>query len=427
MAFPKISAVLNNCILHSTTPEIIEQIYQIAESPEYDNGFKAGYNHLKNCFAEFYEFDPSHFEWDFFRKILQRYNPHEVQIIFGPVLRLFMKKYIAENPDTPYLSENIEEYIALHTEINRGSGRYYSASPFELYWYVCNPLGISLSYVRDRQKITMATDNAYAEITLFHKGGIEGAHQGGHWERVENQEDSEDYAKAPSTQLSAIELLLGNDARINEYGFQLLKKHVRTSAKAITGHFPREEYNEIILSALQINKYAFAINLVNNNLALKILGPSITAITRQFLLNFNSDLPKDNFLQAYLRALGENILQPHLVNPTELPTFPEDAKQYYQDLAAQLTKPIQLPIISCSDHDSPSYRGSANVILDVGIRLGKIIGGLALVCLCIALFKISLLFGLALSAGCLGFYSLFNGRNKSKSEEAALSLELTPQ
>jgi len=86
----RLSPIYNNCALHSLVPEICNEIAKFADDSTYDNQHNADYLRLKTCFADYYNLDKEHFDWEDLQATLEGYNPFDKQVILGPVLRLFM-------------------------------------------------------------------------------------------------------------------------------------------------------------------------------------------------------------------------------------------------------------------------------------------------------------------------------------------------
>lgn len=88
---PKLSPVLNNCALHAFVPEITNEIDRYAGHVARRTSHTPYYEKLKDIFAQHYQL-PVPFSFKQFSDLLHSYNPHDRQIIIGPVLRKFMRK-----------------------------------------------------------------------------------------------------------------------------------------------------------------------------------------------------------------------------------------------------------------------------------------------------------------------------------------------
>ncbi len=289
MPFPKLSAVLNNCPLHALSPEIKTEVLRYAADTDYSNIQDEGYQSLKNCFAQFYGFNPAVFSWVDFGKILDSYNAFDTQIILGPVLRSFMKEsmYKEEMVGLIAAADNkpVEELITQFTEIDPNNGRYYSLAPDELYSYVAKHLGFNLTYhPQVGPSVDLKADGSIATIDLFHQGGIGGAQVGGHWERTFNGAESDNVQIQESTQLNHIIPLLGQDPAVNSFGIAYLKKHVNIKLRAFSeGLDLGNELQELVNTTGQIEDYLFNITVVPKKLALDLMQKPLTRDALYFI------------------------------------------------------------------------------------------------------------------------------------------------
>lgn len=78
MPLPRLSATLNNCALHALTPELKDEIAQIAANRELSLHIAPAYQLLKNQFALFYGLEELTFHD--FNRILQGYNDFKVDL-----------------------------------------------------------------------------------------------------------------------------------------------------------------------------------------------------------------------------------------------------------------------------------------------------------------------------------------------------------
>lgn len=97
MPLPKITGLLNNCALNSALPTLLNVIQQLgqaeargsldefADSPIYQK-----YQELKMVFADHYGIAREAFNWVVFSAYLNRHSFYANEIIFAPVLRLFI-------------------------------------------------------------------------------------------------------------------------------------------------------------------------------------------------------------------------------------------------------------------------------------------------------------------------------------------------
>ncbi|WP_133130384.1 hypothetical protein [Legionella yabuuchiae] len=179
MGQPRILGYLNNCGLHLITPELTAEIIKYATNKDYDNQHNDAYQLLKDCFADFYEFDKATFTWEEFNKILARYNPFEIQIVLGPVLRLFMelKRPPADKLILPYPDE--ADLMGLTTIME--NGRYRNLDPEEIVLFVTQHLGFSIVYQKEGQPPRrIDVDKPIADVYMYHQDALDL----GHWERT---------------------------------------------------------------------------------------------------------------------------------------------------------------------------------------------------------------------------------------------------
>jgi hypothetical protein len=310
MPFPKLSAVLNNCPLHSLTPEIKSEIVQFGNNEHYDNHHNDQYIILKNKFAAFYELDPEAFTWKQFANLLENYNAFDSQIILGPVLRSFMKEPMAEDEMVPMIAEaneiETEAYINSKTELNPNTSRYESLSPDEVFSFVSKHLGISLTYhPQDAPSVTIDALHPVSEVHMYHQGGIDGAQEGGHWERSDKGEASINVQNQDDTQLNTIIQLLGDNPAVNPYGFNLLKNHVQINEKNIEPTAQSEiEIAQLNITAAQILKYISNINSVPKALAISLLSENLTPVTRQFIQEYEfEEVPANQIFERWIKAI----------------------------------------------------------------------------------------------------------------------------
>ena len=260
----KLSAILNNCPLHSLVPEIVGEINKFAINGAYNNNHNASYNDLKRHFALFYALPPEGFTWKQFAALLNEYNPFDTQLLLSPVLRSLLKTIMTPHEDT-FVSAlgndfgSNEEYISASTEL-LPTGRYRSLSPDELFLFLAKPLGISILYhPQAGDSRGFDADANLATVSIYHQGNIEGAQAGGHWERVKDKADYIDYQKTGDTKLNFLTSIL--DEQTSSYGLELVKKHTQLTLHALS-HGKESvlgEYASLEIAVEQINQYTFNI------------------------------------------------------------------------------------------------------------------------------------------------------------------------
>ena len=282
MPFPKLSAVLNNCPLHAVTPELKDEIIKFSEIPNYNNNHNDDYEILKSKFAAFYNIENENFTWGKFANILKNYNAFDIEIIMGPVLRKFMADKMNGNEFVLTVAmaneQEVDEYIKGMTEVNPQTGRYESLAPDEVFSYIGQYLGLSIQYFKNGRGETSNSENAIATIQMYHQGGLDGAQAGGHWERTDGALNSIDFEQKEDTKLKSLLPLLGNDNDINIYGFNLLKKHIYTTANA-----DKDELIKLDISAKQIDFCIKALTVLPKEIVLGLFDNGLTDEAKKFL------------------------------------------------------------------------------------------------------------------------------------------------
>ena len=309
----KLSAILNNCPLHSLVPEIVGEINKFAINGAYNNNHNASYNDLKRHFALFYALPPEGFTWKQFAALLNEYNPFDTQLLLSPVLRSLLKTIMTPHEDT-FVSAlgndfgSNEEYISASTEL-LPTGRYRSLSPDELFLFLAKPLGISILYhPQAGDSRGFDADANLATVSIYHQGNIEGAQAGGHWERVKDKADYIDYQKTGDTKLNFLTSIL--DEQTSSYGLELVKKHTQLTLHALS-HGKESvlgEYASLEIAVEQINQYTFNIKSVPKELALKLMGKQeLTPLTRAVIDKYEFvEVPKARIFENWLNARPDN-------------------------------------------------------------------------------------------------------------------------
>jgi hypothetical protein len=368
MPEPELSAVLNNCPLHAITPEIKAEVLKFAADSHYNNQHNAHYETLKKDFALFYGFNPESFSWAQFSGILNRYNPFDIQILMGPVLRRFSEHSMRTNADGDLVilakgnDMESEAYINFTTKINLNNGRYESLSPDHLFKYVAKELGYNLTYHKEGQRSrSFIADNPITTINIHHQGGIAGAQSGGHWERTNKKEDRIKYDQQADAQLVPFLPFLGQDAALNPCGINLLKKHIQLSAKAIAEKNALiDQFTELNYTAQQISQYLNNIVSVPKALAITLLGKPLTEDTTAFITNYAFvEIPKNQIYEVYIKAeptkkpvlkerepsvITRLMIQPPHVSP-KASVVPKVEPPKAELAQAQVTSPAKSPTV----------------------------------------------------------------------------------
>ena len=314
MPYPQISPVLNNCPFYALTPEIKEEILNFAADDAHDNGHNAQYNLLKEHFSAYYGIDP--LSWKDFGGILNNYNPFDLQIVLGPVLRSFSKEMMEKDKDSDWIIAlaagmniyDVEEYIKASTEINVHNGRYDSLNPDHMFRYLASPLGLSLTYEKTGDpKQTFDAVNPVAAINVYHQGNIQGAQAGGHWERTAKATDAVDYQSAADTQLTPLLPVLGDNAVLNSVGINLLKQHVQLMHRYEKHNYDiTSEVQDLMLTGAQVHQYMWNMNFVLQPLAVELLGKPLTTETLRLINDIEYGVQdRDPRIQNYLEAAAD--------------------------------------------------------------------------------------------------------------------------
>lgn len=356
MVYPHISTILNNCPLNLLTPELIIEIKKRAAAKEYTNRYDANYDLLRNKFAEFYEIDGNQFSWQDFSLLLDQYNPFDVQIILGPVLRLFIAQTMQVNPELPhYIDESLEDFIKKKTLIT-ADGRYDSLSPDEIFTHLSKPLGFNIRYHQGNNSLKFdPVDAGYLGLLeIYHQGGIEGAQAGGHWERGAPGEPLRYYEREDDVKLNAYAALLGNHPYVTSKVLELLKTQLRFRHQALKENQDyHETFNNFSLSLAQIEKFIYNINFVPKALALQLLGDELTSEAEDFSDNYPVSFEYDSNFTELVANTAEMIDSQSLAKQVDA-AFNFDSRQY--DIILTLLTPAVVPANRAAT-DSPEYLG----------------------------------------------------------------------
>lgn len=338
MPYQKMSAILNNCPLHTLAPELTQEIIKFSQDSQYDNGFNPAYLHLKNCFAEVFKLQSDTFTWQAFAGILSNYNPFDIQILMGITLRRFMKDQLKHNVIFKEMhqglpSEDMQHAIDDDTEIvtedkDPEKARYRSLSSDQMFAYAYAPLGFNITaYVaKDHTPIKIPINplpQPIGTITVYHEGG-DGAGQGGHWEREPDAQNQIDYSFLPDSKLKKLSDLLGQDLLVNPIGFKLLTLHVQIIAKQSPLNVTLEQLNKAIDYVVEYQLLHSVMRATQNDKELKDLGQPNEATLgvdcKRFILNaLHQHLPS-SITTAGMEAVKEAQKKP---SPTHEQTTPQ--------------------------------------------------------------------------------------------------------
>jgi hypothetical protein len=127
---PRISGVLNNCLLNCALPSIIKQIETYSNLPEeallalnQDPVFK-NYTQLKKIFSDTYGLsntEEKDFSWGLFARMIQNHSFYANELLFLPVLRAFVKQS-ACNLTFSQFSAALQDSKKIHARFSDGIG-----------------------------------------------------------------------------------------------------------------------------------------------------------------------------------------------------------------------------------------------------------------------------------------------------------------
>ncbi|WP_131793016.1 hypothetical protein [Legionella birminghamensis] len=265
--------------MHFLTPEIVAECIQRGSDssrsiPELDDA----YERLKKTFADYY-LEGEELSWLQLSNLLQKYNPFDQQILLGPVLRRFMAGSMKANADLPAFFEDEAALNGHITEISEPQpqlqNRYDSADPHHVSAYIAEPLGITFTYHRQGEKPKrLEAKNSIVSIDVYHEGGIQGAGDGGHWERTANASERVRYEKEADSRLKYVVKLFRDDPDITLLGFELLKQHIRLMHEGLSaGLDTNDELKTLDLLAAQVVKFNKLLLHMPKDLALQVIDP----------------------------------------------------------------------------------------------------------------------------------------------------------
>ncbi|MFT4060170.1 MAG: hypothetical protein QM652_11555 [Legionella sp.] len=281
MPEPSISAVLNNCGLHIITPELRQAIKQRATQPNQPNS--VAYNRLLETFIRYYGLRPP-FNWSNLDQLLDAYpNAFDMQMIFGPVLRLFLNESLQACDEDERVNFGIENINQL-TMLDVATARYASLGSDIIYAYIAKPLGFAIHYFQGGQEQKLQ-NNETSVISMFHSGGVEGAQAGGHWERTPDPQNRTQDQMHDSSHLAMYVPLLGDSYYPTQIGLSLLKRHVQLMhQQAETAQF-----TILAKTIAQLDKFLYNSNHVPFSVAIDLLG-ELTEESRRYINELSSQL-----------------------------------------------------------------------------------------------------------------------------------------
>lgn len=346
MPFPKLSAVLNNCPVHSFTPELRQEIRKIAaltgSGDPYPALFFDAYTSLKTHFAMFYQLEPvENFSWADFDHLLDSYNAFDIQILLGPVLRRAMANAMTIDVDTTLIlkpdDQSTEDFIASYTNLQT-NGRYRTLPPDELYVFLGAQFGFNLSYhsegnTRSFPENQSANFENRPHIHIFHSGAVDGGDS--HWERTLDASDRVDFSEEENTHLHLVAALFCYDSPdLSEVCFDLLRSHVQETFKIIIKSGPSEQQmqrflRDFHLTTAQIEKYLHNRLLLPKPKAIELLG-TLTPQTQKLIARI-PDLEGMQYDQGLLDLIMH--YQPNSINYKQ----PIKANVRIEDYAIALT------------------------------------------------------------------------------------------
>lgn len=324
MLQPQILGVLNNCPVHILTPTLKREIERLTRS---SHDYQREYENLKTCFGEYYAINTKDLDWPKFNQLLQKYNAHDIQILFGPVLRMFFSAHL-RCPEAKSNIQNMkaadeatakmgdEEFIK-HVSQIQDMGRYVSLSPDEVFNFISRPLGINMIYHKNGRESSLGGQNfrPLETINIYHEGSIDGAMRGGHWELTAEAGDFEPLT-IPS-QMEGLSLLFRrDDKRVTEFALGILNQLVRLMFdEIVSGEDQQKARQQCMLSVTQLDTFLLNMNRSSNDSILSltsgsvcsrrvvVLGPELTSDARDFIQDYAS---------FYLSAVIPEPIKPNL-------------------------------------------------------------------------------------------------------------------
>ena len=219
---PRISAIMNNCLLHAITPELCLMISTMSD--EILQAYP-GYEHLKKSFADFYQL-PEDFDWQHFSQLLSQYNPFDVQMILGPVLRRVIEENlvnVAEDHDA-FDGKTKQEFVEDMLTLGE-NGRYQMLDPFILMNFLTNDLGLTLKIQKYGEQCYVPVSPIDGLVSSLQHAGEDDASY--HFERGI---DPIDYSQSQCSRLNFITQLINEESKVETlFLIDLIRRHVKAT------------------------------------------------------------------------------------------------------------------------------------------------------------------------------------------------------
>lgn len=373
MPEPRISAIMNNCLLHSITPELVLIIQQISQS----NQPTPGYDLLKQLFVEFYQIKDN-FSWQDFSNLLNHYNPFDRQILFGPVLREYMAE-ILETCEEGILDGRTKKQFNSEFLTLGDNGRYATLDPFATFHLVIKHLEIGMTVERHGIQRYISDETKHI-IALKYVGADDFSY---HFER--SIEDIIDYSEQPDCKLAFITKHIEEDKDNTLFMLDLIKQHVRALLAGPTDfsevylhlqeqlqHF--DEHNKIMLQMIGNGlKLESARAFAHYSLSKDLLKPDV--LSKEFREQIVLDLHKRlnaHVLQRY--SLQESLqIKPLVTN--FIVQLRQQLLNKPSDISIDEIKALFLIELQNFNEATEEYKNLFEIILDALIYLFKTLFG----------------------------------------------------
>jgi hypothetical protein len=294
MPMPRISPIMNNCLLHALTPELVAIISSRYEEIQGNTAYEV----LKTTFINFYQL-PDDFSWPNFSELLSQYNPFDVQIIFGPVLRKVIEENLGDVKEEHPGFEGLTKQQFIQQILTLGeNGRYAILDPYSLSPFLTNALGFTLTIDKFGVQEYPSDHPRALVINLKHVGEDEASY---HFEREDNPTD---YSEDPSSRLKFITDYLNEDGKGETlFLIDLIRRHVQAThagqnvnpsiEKALENlRIFREKNLDLIVEGKEHTRfqaYSSLKNVPGFNLPLYVLA-SIQDIRKQIIVEMHQKL-----------------------------------------------------------------------------------------------------------------------------------------
>lgn len=377
MPEPKISSIMNNCLLHSMTPELVGVVKEIA------NGhieITEAYEKLKQTFVEFYELNAG-FTWQDFSILLSTYNLFDIQIIFGPVLREYMRKNLEICNLVLLDSVSIEAFNDEFLSILE-NGRFGILDPLAAYELAGKHLKLGFL-------INKFGDHFYGSEDLLPQHIIKLNHVGDddhsyHFERsiVENI----DYSQSPDSKLSFITKHPLQDKEDTLSFISLIKQHIHATLAG--PDILKDACAKIKVQLEYIEKFN---NLLVQMIAEGIEHPNLIAHYRLSNLGHNQELLSERVIRQQMILDLKSIIYQKIderysfYDASRVQTIANnfiDQLEYEflnapDDLSIEQIKDLFIKKLKDFNQQTIEYKGILEIIFSAIVHFFKVIFGIS--------------------------------------------------